>query len=291
MALVQRYRSLAPCGCIDNIDMISSRTRLSLAQFLELFEPALVVVLLNKHSSQQHPTARGTNLAFIVDLIENTQQPGVLQVLAELVNTTGDMRARVSPKLRFDERWHDLTQCLALDGYTIDSKKLLQSDPSITATPPIDDDLIEALRTCGAPRSEQTIQLIEASTQAFRASPPDYNAALTNARVALETIAGDVAGAISSPNSSSYNPAKWGEVLGHLRKGSEVSVEEEKGLAGVFGFLSPGAHRPIGIPEAQMARLGRTLALNMCWFLLKNRLAKVPTSNLWRSYSASNPVS
>jgi hypothetical protein len=30
---------------------------------------------------------------------------------------------------------------------------------------------------------------------------------------------------------------------------SFVTLEEEKGLAGVFGFLSPGAHRPMGIPN------------------------------------------
>ena len=54
----------------------------------------------------------------------------------------------------------------------------------------------------------------------------------------------------------------------------EITVEEEKGLAGVFGFLSPGAHRPVGIPEDQMTRLGRSFALNMCWFLLKNHLAR-----------------
>jgi len=29
----------------------------------------------------------------------------------------------------------------------------------------------------------------------------------------------------------------------------------------------------VGIPEDQMTRLGRSFALNMCWFLLKNHLA------------------
>jgi hypothetical protein len=53
---------------------------------------------------------------------------------------------------------------------------------------------------------------------------------------------------------------------------NEFTTEEEKGLAGVFGFLSPGAHRPVGIPEGQMTLLGRSFALNMCWFLLKNHL-------------------
>ena len=98
-----------------------------------------------------------------------------------------------------------------------------------------------------------------------------------NARVALETLAGDVAAhnASQQPTPATYNPSKWGEVLAFLRSSGEITVEEEKGLAGVFGFLSPGAHRPMGIPEDQMTRLGRSFALNMCWFLLKNHLLRI----------------
>jgi hypothetical protein len=49
-----------------------------------------------------------------------------------------------------------------------------------------------------------------------------------------------------------------------------ITNEEEKGLVGVYGFVSPGSHRPLGIPEEQMTRLGRSLALGMCWFLVKS---------------------
>ncbi|MFH0086149.1 hypothetical protein ACG3RS_12535 [Pseudomonas aeruginosa] len=98
-----------------------------------------------------------------------------------------------------------------------------------------------------------------------------------NARVALETLAGDVAVHVASQHQTpaTYNPSKWGEVLAFLRSCGEITVEEEKGLAGVFGFLSPGAHRPVGVPEDQMTRLGRSFALNMCWFLLKNHLVRI----------------
>lgn len=94
--------------------------------------------------------------------------------------------------------------------------------------------------------------------------------------MALETIAGDVAADIASRTSGDlpYDPIKWGDVLRFLRTSGEITVEEEVGLAGVFGFLSLGAHRPVGMPEDQMTRLGRSFALNMCWFLLKNRLAR-----------------
>jgi len=111
-------------------------------------------------------------------------------VLAEIVATRGNLRARVNPKYRFDERMHDLTQCLLLDGYIVQDTKLVQIDPSIADAAPLEDDLIVALQNSGAPRAQEIIAKIGDSALAFRATPPDYNAALVNARVALETLAG-----------------------------------------------------------------------------------------------------
>ena len=77
---------------------------------------------------------------------------------------------------------------------------------------------------------------------------------------------------ISSPREVQARAGGSDSALGYLRKSGEITVEEEQGLAGVFRFLSPGAHRPVAIPEVQVARLGRSFALNMCWFLLQNHL-------------------
>ncbi|WP_208620613.1 hypothetical protein [Paraburkholderia aspalathi] len=201
----------------------------------------------------------------------------LMLVLAEIMATQGDLRARVTPKYRFEERMHDLTQCLLLDGYIVQDKTLIQTDPSIADGTPVDDDLIGALQNSGAPRRQEIIAGINASAESFRTTPPDYNASLVHARVALETLAVDVAADVAArlSNPATYNPSKWGEVIAFLRNSGEISIEEEKGLVGVYGFLSPGAHRPIGIPENQMTRLGRSFALNMCWFLLRNHLAKI----------------
>ena len=108
-------------------------------------------------------------------------------VIQEIIATQGALRTKVSPKYVFDERLHDLTQCLILDGYIVDGKRLIAADPSIVDGKPVEDDLISALRICKAPRREQIIAKINDSSAAFRSSPPDYNAALVNARVALET--------------------------------------------------------------------------------------------------------
>lgn len=227
------------------------------------------MTLISKHGGST-ALNHGTFMHDLVNAVRELDDHHVMGVLAEVVATASDLRFRVNPKHRFEARMHDLIQCLALDGYQVDDKHLRQTDPSIA------DDLIEALKTYGAPRSTEIIRKINDSAQAFRETPPDYNASLVNARVALETLAVDVAIDVTCGGPLSFNPAKWGEVLQYLRVSGEISVEEEKGLAGVFQLLSPGAHRPvaIGIPQAQMTRLGRSFALNMCWFLLQNRLAR-----------------
>lgn len=254
--------------------MIGTRTRYSLAQFLELQEPMLSIVLLSKYGVQHLSLSPGQLLYGLLNTLRGLDERPLMLVLAEVVATKGDLRARVNPKYRFDERMHDLTQCLLLDGYIVKDTKLVQIDPSIADAAPLEDDLIVTLQNSRAPRAQEIIVKIGDSAQAFRATPPDYNSALVNARVALETLAADVAADVASRAQvpATYNPSKWGEVLAFLRTSGEVTPEEEKGLAGVFGFLSPGAHRPVGIPEDQMTRLGRSFALNMCWFLLKNHL-------------------
>ena len=256
--------------------MIGSRARHSLAQFLELTEPDVSIVMFSKYGVQHLSLSPGYLLHGLLNIVRDLDDRTLMLVLAEIVATQGDLRSRVNPKYRFDERLHDLTQCLLLDGYAVQKAKLVQIDPSIEDAAPLEDDLVIALQNSGVPRAAEIVAKIADSAQAFRATPPDYNAALVNARIALETLAADVAADVASAMTPApgYNPAKWGEVLAFLHRSGEITLEEERGLAGVFGFLSPGAHRPVGIPEDQMTRLGRSFALNMCWFLLKNRLAQ-----------------
>ena len=223
----------------------------------------MCVVILGKYGVQHLSLSRGQLLYDLLNTLRGLDDRTLMLALSEVVATTGDLRARVNPKYRFDERMHDLAQCLLLDGYIIQEKKLVQTDPSIADAAPLEDDLVTALQNSGAPRAQDIIAKINDSAEAFRATPPDYNASLVNARVALETLAVDVAAHVASRYLQSSG-----------RSSADIKVEEEKGLAGVFGFLSPGAHRPVGIPEDQMTRLGRSFALNMCWFLLKNHLAR-----------------
>lgn len=256
--------------------MISHRTRYSLAQYLAQQEVAVSLTLLAKHGAQHLSLSHANLLASLNQAIADQDDRTLMSVLKEIAETQGSLRKNVTPKTVFDERWYDLTQCLLLDGYIVQEKKLLSADPSIEDAAPIEDDLVTALRQSQLPQRQAIINKINDSAEAFRATPPDYNAALTNARVALETLAVDIAASMVQQQLGvgSYNPKSWGSVIAFLRQSGEITAEEEKGLAGVFGFLSPGAHRPIGIPQEQMARLGRSFALHMCWFLLQNRLIR-----------------
>ena len=255
--------------------MIGLRTRLSLAQLLALQEQGLAATLLEKHGVHM-PYWGSVFTDGLRDALQNAGGEQALAIAAEAVATRSALRHSVSPKARFDERFGDFERCLQLDGYAIgEGSRLQRTDPSLAGAPPVEDDLIVALLASAAPSRLEIVRKIQDSAQAFRAAPSDFNAALTNARVALETMARDVAAGLLAPGEAPpYNPAKWGDVLAFLKTRGEITQEEERGLAGVYGFVSPGAHRSVGISEEQMTRLGRTLALNMCWFLLQNRIAR-----------------
>ena len=111
--------------------MIGMRTRHSLAQFLELQETAVSVVLLSKYGVQHLSLPQSHLLFGLLNTLRGLDDRLLLLVLAEIVATQGDLRARVNPKYRFDERMHDLTQCLLLDGYIVQDTKLVQVDHSV----------------------------------------------------------------------------------------------------------------------------------------------------------------
>lgn len=249
--------------------MIGSRTRYSLAQFLELHEPDFVVVLLGKHQMQSSVEDE----RFLTDVLRSLRSAAdekILSLLEEVARTSGDLRSRITPKYRHDERFTDLCRCLQLDGYIIENKRIMQTDPSIGDAPPLEDDLIEALKASALSEADTIAKKINESSESFRSSPPNYNACLNDIRVALESLARAIAFTRETAGSPPYDQTKWGAVISFLRQVEFITQEEEKGLAGVYGFVSPGSHRPLGVPEEQMARLGRSLALGMCWFLVKS---------------------
>jgi hypothetical protein len=66
------------------------------------------------------------------------------------------------------------------------------------------------------------------------------------------------------------DPTKFGAIVAYLRNQvGFLDVKEEAGIVGVYSFLSPGAHVPVGFTEEEMVRLGRSMIAAICYFLVK----------------------
>jgi hypothetical protein len=117
--------------------------------------------------------------------------------------------------------------------------------------------------------ASEVIELLNRSAEDFRKSPADLNGALSNARVALQTLATSISRTHAETRSDGFDESKWGQVIDHLKKTGVLAGEEEKGLTGVFTFASPGAHKHFSFSGVEMVRLGRSLVVSMCYFLIK----------------------
>lgn len=250
--------------------MLSNRSKLSLCQFLGLHERGFLRAILQKHN---FPTRGWYPVEDIVDVLRESILPGgddqLHCLLGEILRTQGDMRSRVSPRYRYDERWTDLVACLELDGYRVEGQSLRTVDPTIEQAAPLEDDLTAEIKRSLLPEAPGIVQVLEKSANAYRQTPPDYNACLTDARVALQTLARDIARQRQAKHPGSFGESKWGEVLSYLRTSGFVTKKEEETLAGVFTFVSDGAHVPVGLTQQEMVRLGRSFVVGMCYFLVK----------------------
>ena len=78
--------------------MIRTWTRYSIAQFLGLQEPMLSIVLLSKYGVQHLSLSPGQLLYGLLNTLRGFDERPLMLVLAEIVATKGDLRARVNPK-------------------------------------------------------------------------------------------------------------------------------------------------------------------------------------------------
>ena len=256
--------------------MLSSRTIYSLAQYLALQDQNFAGTLLTKHGLNGWSVQITTQvLSDAVAALQAGNEDHLSGLLDELAITRLDLRSRVSPKYRYDERFEDLLRCLQLDGYRLDDSGLTSLDPSVVGVPALDDDLKMELSASRLPSVAQVIQKLDDSANAFRSSNPNYNACLNDACVGLQTLATEIAQARSQEHPGSFDVKKWGSIISYLRASAFITVEEERGLTGVFGFVSPGSHRPLGLSDQELARLGRSFVSGMCWFLIKRYRAGV----------------
>jgi len=251
--------------------MFSPRTILSLSQYLELQGSGFLDVLFRKHELPEIAHGWGHSvISEVENLLLEAQPNGLISLLGEILNTTGNLRYGVNPKYLYDERWDDLTRCFYLDGFLVEGGQLIPIDPTIEGTEKVDDDLNRELRDCGLEGMEEVAGLLAKSTNAFLSVPPDYNACLTDVRVALETVAKAIAVETQDPDDPNFDNPTWGQALNFLRQSNFLTQRDETGIAGVYTFVSQGAHVPLGMSVQEMARLGRSLVIGMIYFLVKH---------------------
>ena len=233
-------------------------------QFLSLQPDETLAVLLKKYDLHGGwPPSEA-----IVRVCERADERRLLALLDEAGRTQRNLRSQVSPKYRYDEREADLSRCLELDGYRVTGNGLEQIEPTVEGQAVYEDDLSRALRTCNLPGAVTVQTALDQSAEAFRRQPADFNAALTHVRVALQTLATSIATIRAGGAAVGFDPTKWGQVAAYLRTSGFITKSEEEGLTGVFSFVSPGAHTLLGQSEEEMTRLGRSMVVSMCYFLV-----------------------
>jgi hypothetical protein len=250
--------------------MISKRSKSSLCLYLTLHTPTDVRLLFERYEIvMDNLLEQGMDFTpYVTESLRTSVFTATSEQLSSLlegfVRTQGDLRNRISPRSRHDERWEDLFRCLELDGYRIEGHNLVTIEPEIEGSSTREDDLTLELNNSELQDTSNILVLLERSAQDFRKTLPDYNGCLTNARVALESLIKSIAVARGSSVDVS-----WGRALSDLRTSGLISENEEKAIAGVYGFVSQGAHRPLAFSEQEMARLGRSLVVSFCYFIIK----------------------
>jgi hypothetical protein len=205
------------------------------------------------------------------DVILAAPPSAIAELAQEIARTQSGLRVKFSPRAQFDERWKDLSLCLQLDGYTLDeydTNQFIPIEPALEGAVAVEDDLSRELKRSGLSRHSEVIKILDGSASLFKQGK-FFNGCLNNARVALETLAATIAEARRAHHPGDYDPQKWGEVISYLRKSSFLTLKQEDGLTGLYSFLSPGSHVPVGFTEQEFARLGRSVAVSLCYFLVR----------------------
>jgi len=260
---------------------ISDRSKYSLCQLLELFSDGKVATLLRKHGLPVDELEIHSNINAQIDDVPASVRDEILRspptvignILEEIGRKHDSFRQKVAPRKSFDQHWQDLSMSLLLDGYRAEEipehgtvqYQFVRIDPAIHGIEPIEDDLTKELGQSGLPDSDEICRMLRESGSAF--CEEDFNACLSKVRIALERIA--VGMANSMQKESENRSARWGHAVAFLRQSGNISEQEETCLTGVYGFISPGSHVPVGADEMEFVRMGRNLSFTCCYFLVK----------------------
>jgi hypothetical protein len=236
------------------------RTRLTAAQLLGCLGTEIRLTLLRKHELRIRKVDLDQRLAEVLQKMN-----GFEELVDELVRTKDALRTQVSPRYMFDTYWRELERALSLDGFRVTGTSLTPIDPAASQHPLTEDLTSQAVKESGVTGAMQITSALDKSSEYF--VNEDFNSSLTQARIALETLLRRMA-----HGSKPGDPPTWGNALSDLLTSGRISEKQEKALAGVYGFISQGAHQPLD--DEEWCRLGRHLAFSMCFYL--SRLSGAP---------------
>ncbi|MBV5277576.1 MAG: hypothetical protein J0647_00745 [Campylobacteraceae bacterium] len=235
--------------------VLSNRTKISLIQFLGLFELSDTNLMFEKYSMDD-------NCTNIDDIKKSIMTSSTLDnLLSEIISTKQELRSKISPKYRFDERWDDFAKCLFLDGYKIVGAKLVTLEPTIDGVLALEDDLTNEIKNSTLYKQVEIIKLIEDSANSFKKS--DFNGCLSNARIAIETMVRAI-----SEDKFSFQDI-WGRSLSKLKTENFITKDEENAISATYTFVSNGSHGPLGFTDEEYARYGRNLIMGVCYYMIK----------------------
>jgi hypothetical protein len=251
---------------------LSRQSLASVAELLGTLSADSAELLLYKHFGVRLRDI-GSGAMARLELLESAPIDQVGNLVSELVREEAAIRAGTSPKYVFDGRFREVQRWLLHDGWLVEGNELVRVGPAAEEATGIRDALLTLLSESNIDSDEGIRSSIKKAAEAFVKEQPDYNASITNVRIALETTARNCARARAAAGGVPYPEDSWGKALAYLRLAGVLSAPEEEMLAKVYTFISPGAHVPTGLSKEEWARLARTFALGACFFVLKTHLA------------------
>jgi hypothetical protein len=220
----------------------------------------------------KHLDLLASQMSPIRAILRNAPPDALQSMLFDFLANNKVLYQAAPTKHVFKSAVQDLERWALHDGWAVEGGALVRLTPMAEDVTEVRDKLIEDLAGSGLDPDKAITRLIEGSSKDFVSQPPDMNGSISKVRIALETLARNAAKQMSKKKGGSYSEDSWGKALQFLRSQS-VEEQEEKILAQVYTFISPGAHDPKGITEEEWARLARTFALSSAYFLLRKYVA------------------
>lgn len=177
------------------------------------------------------------------------------------------------PRYKFDEKWPRFERSAALDGYLVQGGRVIAIEPIAEHLVTSEDSLSELIHQSSVLEADDIISLIKKSAEDYLKQPPDLNGCLSNMRTALESFVKSLASKTQLKRGETKDTSKWGNAISYLRSTGFISEKEENVFVSVYSLLSEH-HRPIRMEENEMVRLGRSIALSLCWLLSKKATYK-----------------